>query len=129
MRPETSHMSSEAEEMRPLNDIASSSTQAPVMLVRGVPNSTQGKVYKRQDPESAIEPWAKAGKPKIKYTDTRPDAEKRDGSESEDTRKGKRRDKKDHQQSLETVNVNNDADDEEESQTKPRGSGVRKTIN
>lgn len=44
MRPETSHMSSEDEEMRPLNDIASSSTQAPVMLVRGVPNATQGKV-------------------------------------------------------------------------------------
>lgn len=63
--------------MRPLNDVASSGTQPPVMFLRGVPNFTEGKIYKRQDPESAIEPSSKAGRPKIRYTDTRPDAEEK----------------------------------------------------
>ena len=56
MHCETSHLSSENEETRPLNGIARSSIQTPVMLVRRFPNSAQGKLYKRQNPENAIKP-------------------------------------------------------------------------
>ena len=53
---ETSHMSSENEEMPPLNGIARSSIQTPVMLVRRFPNSAQGKLYERQNPENELKP-------------------------------------------------------------------------
>ena len=55
----------------------------------GTPNET--KTPKRNSPETAVEPKGKAGRPKIKYTDTRPDAEKRDGSSPEDEPKNRKR--------------------------------------
>ena len=39
---------------------------------------------KRGTPETDVEPKGKAGRPKIKYVDLRPDAEKREGEEPED---------------------------------------------
>jgi hypothetical protein len=52
--------------------ISASSSQAP-MDVSSKP--------KRGTPETDVEPKGKAGRPKIKYVDLRPDAEKRDGDE------------------------------------------------
>lgn len=78
---------------------ASSSTQRPaeVFTFAGGQGLNNDRT-KREQPETALEPKGKVGPPKIKYTDTRPDAEKRDGNSPEDepkTRKKGRSKKKD----------------------------------
>ena len=77
---------------------------------------------KRGQPETAVEPNGKAGRPKIKYTDTRPDAEKRDGSTPEDepkTRK-KRNKKKDEPLPAITAQDADDGGEPEETNKKQR---------
>ena len=110
---------------------ATSSTQpkppSPLSLPRpattqhffiGTPIET--KTPKRNSPETAIEPKGKAGRPKIRYTDTRrspetretsrPVAEKRDGSSPEDEPKARKKRNKKREEALPA----NDADDEAE---------------
>ena len=55
-------------------DIPSSSNQ-PLPAVEMDVNASS----KRGSPETQVEPRGKAGRPKVKYTDTRPNAEKREG--------------------------------------------------
>ena len=112
---------------------ATSSTQpkppSPLTLPRpattqhffiGTPNET--KTPKRNSPETAVEPKGKAGRPKIRYTDTRPDAEKRDGSSPEDEPKNrkKRNKKKDEALPARRGHVADDEGDPEETNTKQR---------
>ena len=75
----------------------------------GTPNET--KTPKRNSPETAVEPKGKAGRPKIKYTDTRPDAEKRDGSSPEDEPKNRKRRNNKKDEALPAITAH-DADDE-----------------
>ena len=96
---------------------ASSSTQPkPVFLFGGGKGENKllelkyGK-SKREQPETAVEPKGKAGRPKIKYTDTRPDAEKRDGSSPEDEPKNRKKRNKKKDETLPAIR-GHDADDE-----------------
>ena len=102
---------------------SASSSQAP-MDVSSKP--------KRGTPETDVEPKGKAGRPKIKYVDLRPDAEKREGDEmpEETNRKKSKRTNKNKEQiqkrleakmAKETVNIQ----DEEDTR---KGSRVRQTI-
>ena len=75
----------------------------------GTPNET--KTPKRNSPETAVEPKGKAGRPKIKYTDTRPNTEKRDGSSPEDEPKTRKKRNKKKDEALPAVTAH-DADDE-----------------
>ena len=126
--------------LSPNATIPASSNQAPQPM-----NTTSQP--KRGTPETDVEPKGKAGRPahsgasasrpKIKYVDLRPDAEKREGDEPEDRtnrKKSKRtnKNKEKIQKRLETkmtkeatVNVDDDDDDEEDTR---KGSRVRKTI-
>ena len=79
----------------------------------GTPNET--KTPKRNSPETAIEPKGKAGRPKIRYTDTRADAEKRDGSSPEDEPKTRKKRNKKKDEALPAITAQ-DADDEGESE-------------
>lgn len=73
------------------------------------------KHQKRNSPETAIEPKGKAGRPKIRYTDTRADAEKRDGSSPEDEPKTRKKRNKKKDEALPAITAQ-DADDEGESE-------------
>ena len=77
----------------------------------GTPN--ESKTPKRNSPETAIEPKGKAGRPKIRYTDTRPNTEKRDGSSPEDEPKTRKKQNKKKDEPLPAVTAH-DADDEGE---------------
>ena len=77
----------------------------------GTPDNT--KHPKRNTPETAVEPKGKAGRPKIRYTDTRADAEKRDGSSPEDEPKTRKRRNKKKDEALPAIR-GHDADDEED---------------
>ena len=107
--------------------ISASSSQAP-MDVSSKP--------KRGTPETDVEPKGKAGRPKIKYVDLRPDAEKRDGDEmpEETNRKKSKRTNKNKEKmqkrleakmAKETVNISGDDADDEDTR---KGSRVRQTI-
>ena len=96
---------------------ATSSNQPPPMFFfgggKGERNFLELKygINKREQPETAVEPKGKAGRPKIKYTDTRPDAEKRDGSTPEDEPKTRKKRNKKKDEALPAVTAH-DADDE-----------------
>ena len=105
-------------------DIPSSSNQ-PLPAVEMDVNASS----KRGSPETQVEPRGKAGRPKVKYTDTRPNAEKREGDEPESEvprkksrKKGKRR------QNLSLGGGVRGNDDEADDETPERRRGVRKTI-
>ena len=110
--------------------VPASSSQAPQPM-----NTTSQP--KRGTPETDVEPKGKAGRPKIKYVDLRPDAEKREGEEPEDKtnrKKSKRmnKNKEKIQKRLEakmakeaTVNIESDDADDEDTR---KGSRVRSTI-
>ena len=110
--------------------VPASSSQAPQPM-----NTTSQP--KRGTPETDVEPKGKAGRPKIKYVDLRPDAEKREGDEPEDKtnrKKSKRtnKNKEKIQKRLEaqmakeaTVNIESDDADDEDTR---KGSRVRSTI-
>ena len=93
----------------------------------GTPNET--KTPKMNSPETAIEPKGKAGRPKVRYTDTRADAEKRDVSSPEDEpgARKKRNKKKDEALAI----TAHDADDEgepEETNKKQRKPSIPSKI-
>lgn len=97
----------------------------------GTPNET--KTPKRNSPETAIEPKGKAGRPKIRFTDTRPDAEKRDGSSPEDEPKTRKRRNKKREQALPTIEADDEAEPEQVNNrnqrrepTKPYKMGIQK---
>ena len=79
----------------------------------GTPNET--KTPKMNSPETAIEPKGKAGRPKVRYTDTRADAEKRDGSSPEDEpgARKKRNKKKDEALAITAHNADDEGEPEE----------------
>ena len=110
--------------------VPASSSQAPQPM-----NTTSQP--KRGTPETDVEPKGKAGRPKIKYVDLRPDAEKREGDEPEDKtnrKKSKRtnKNKEKIQKRLEaqmakeaTVNIESDDADDEDTR---KGSRVKQSI-
>ena len=110
--------------------VPASSSQAPQPM-----NTTSQP--KRGTPETDVEPKGKAGRPKIKYVDLRPDAEKREGEEPEDKpsrKKSKRinKNKEKIQKRLEAkmakeATVNIDGEDADDEDTR-KGSRVRSTI-
>ena len=78
---------------------------------------------KREQPETTVEPKGKTGRPKIKYTDTIADAEKRDASTPEDepkNRKKRRNKKKDKALPAITAHDADDEGDSEETSKKQR---------
>ena len=110
--------------------VPASSSQAPQPM-----NTTSQP--KRGTPETDVEPKGKAGRPKIKYVDLRPYAEKREGEEPEDKtsrKKSKRinKNKEKIQKRLEAkmakeATVNIDGEDADDEDTR-KGSRVRSTI-
>ena len=104
-------------------DIPSSSNQ-PIPVVE----MDVGASSKRGSPETQIEPRGKAGRPKVKYTETRPNAEKREGDdpESEVPRK-KSRTKGKRRPNL-SLGVGRGNDDDADDEQPERRRGVRKTI-
>ena len=102
-------------------DIPSSSNQ-PIPAV----GMDVGASSKRGSPETQVEPRGKAGRPKVKFTDTRPNAEKREGDEPESEVPRKKRNKRRPNLSLGGGRGNDDEADDE--QPAERRRGVRKTI-
>ena len=102
-------------------DIPSSSNQ-PLPAVEMDVNASS----KRGSPETQVEPRGKAGRPKVKYTETRPNAEKREGDEPESEVPRKKRNKRRPNLSLGGARGNDDEADDE--QPAERRRGVRKTI-
>ena len=104
-------------------DIPSSSNQPLPVVEMDV-----GASSKRGSPETQVEPRGKAGRPKVKYTDTRPNAEKREGDEPESEvprKKSRTKGKRRPNLSLGGARAN---DDEADDETPERRRGVRKTI-
>ena len=101
-------------------DIPSSSNQPLPAVEMDVSASS-----KRGSPETQIEPRGKAGRPKVKYTETRPNAEKREGDEPESEVPRKKRNKRRPNLSLGGARGNDDEADDEQPE---RRRGVRKTI-
>ena len=103
-------------------DIPSSSNQPLPAVEMDV-----GASSKRGSPERQVEPRGKAGRPKVKYTETRPNAEKREGDEPESEvprKKSRTKGKRRPNLSLGVGRGNDDTDDEQPE----RRRGVRKTI-
>ena len=104
-------------------DIPSSSNQ-PLPAVDMDVNASS----KRGSPETQVEPRGKAGRPKVKYTETRPNAEKREGDEPErEVPRKKSRTKGKRRQNL-SLGVARGNDDEADDEPPERRRGVRKTI-
>ena len=104
-------------------DIPSSSNQPLPAVEMDV-----GASSKRGSPETQVEPRGKAGRPKVKYTETRPNAEKREGDEPESEvprKKSRTKGKRRPNLSLGGARANDDDADDE---TPERRRGVRKTI-
>ena len=104
-------------------DIPSSSNQ-PLPAVEMDVNASS----KRGSPETQVEPRGKAGRPKVKYTEMRPNAEKREGDEPESEvprKKSRTKGKRRQNLSLGGARAN---DDEADDETPERRRGVRKTI-
>ena len=105
-------------------DIPSSSNQ-PLPAVEMDVNASS----KRGSPETQVEPKGKAGRPKVKYTDTRANAEKREGDEPEsEVPRKKSRTKGKRRQNLSLGGGARGNDDEGDDETPERRRGVRKTI-
>ena len=105
-------------------DIPSSSNQ-PLPAVEMDVNSSS----KRGSPETQVEPKGKAGRPKVKYTETRPNAEKREGDEPEsEVPRKKSRTKGKRRQNLSLGGGARGNDEEGDDETPERRRGVRKTI-
>ena len=82
---------------------------------------------KRGSPETQVEPRGKAGRPKVKYTDTRPNAEKREGDEPEsEVPRKKSRTKGKRRPNLSLGGGARANDDEADDETPERRRGVRK---
>ena len=105
-------------------DIPSSSNQ-PLPAVEMDVNASS----KRGSPETQVEPRGKAGRPKVKYTDTRPNAEKREGDEPEsEVPRKKSRTKGKRRQNLSLGGGARGNDDEGDDEQPERRRGVRRTI-
>ena len=105
-------------------DIPSSSNQ-PLPAVEMDVNASS----KRGSPETQVEPRGKAGRPKVKYTDTRANAEKREGDEPEsEVPRKKSRTKGKRRQNLSLGGGARGNDEEGDDETPERRRGVRKTI-
>ena len=105
-------------------DIPSSSNQPLPAVEMDV-----GASSKRGSPETQVEPKGKAGRPKVKYTDTRANAEKREGDEPEsEVPRKKSRTKGKRRQNLSLGGGARGNDDEADDETPERRRGVRKTI-
>ena len=105
-------------------DIPSSSNQ-PLPAVEMDVNASS----KRGSPETQVEPKGKAGRPKVKYTDTRANAEKREGDEPEsEVPRKKSRTKGKRRQNLSLGGGARGNDEEGDDETPERRRGVRKTI-
>ena len=105
-------------------DVPSSSNQPLPAVEMDV-----GASSKRGSPETQVEPKGKAGRPKVKYTDTRPNAEKRDGDEPEsEVPRKKSRTKGKRRQNLSLGGGARDNDDEADDEQPERRRGVRKTV-
>ena len=88
-----------------------------------------GASSKRGSPETQVEPRGKAGRPKVKYTEMRPNAEKREGDEPEsEVPRKKSRTKGKRRQNLSLGGGARGNDDEADDETPERRRGVRKTI-
>ena len=83
---------------------------------------------KRGSPETQVEPRGKAGRPKVKYTDTRPNAEKREGDEPESEVPRKKSRTKNKRRPNLSLGVGRGNDDEADDEQPERRRGVRKTI-
>ena len=104
---------------------ASSSSTQPALPVVQVMDTSESS--KRASPETAIEPKGKAGRPRVRFAETREEGTKRDGSEPEETdRYSKKRKKRKEQQKQMALGAGEEADDEDDAQG--TGKGVRKTI-
>ena len=106
-------------------DIPSSSNQPLPVVEMDV-----GASSKRGSPETQVEPRGKAGRPKVKYTDTRPNAEKREGDEPESEvprKKSRTKGKRRQNLSLGGGGARGN-DDEADDETPERRRGVRRTI-
>ena len=105
-------------------DIPSSSNQ-PLPAVE----MDLGASSKRGSPETQVEPRGKAGRPKVKYTDTRPNAEKREGDEPEsEVPRKKSRTKGKRRPNLSLGGGTRGNDDDADDEQPERRRGVRKTI-
>ena len=105
-------------------DIPSSSNQ-PLPAVEMDVNASS----KRGSPETQVEPRGKAGRPKVKYTDTRPNSEKREGDEPEsEVPRKKSRTKGKRRPNLSLGVGARGNDDEADDEQPERRRGVRKTI-
>ena len=105
-------------------DIPSSSNQ-PLPAVEMDVNASS----KRGSPETQVEPRGKAGRPKVKYTETRPNAEKREGDEPEsEVPRKKSRTKGKRRPNLSLGGGARGNDDEGDDEQPERRRGVRKTI-
>ena len=105
-------------------DIPSSSNQPLPAVEMDV-----GASSKRGSPETQVEPKGKAGRPKVKYTDTRANAEKREGDEPEsEVPRKKSRTKGKRRPILSLGGGARGNDDEADDETPERRRGVRKTI-
>ena len=102
---------------------SSSSTQPALQVVQMDTTETS----KRASPETAIEPKGKAGRPKVRFAETREEGTKRDGSSPEETdRYSKKRKKRKEQQKQMALGAGEEAYDEDD--TQGTGKGVRKSI-
>ena len=134
IKPETYSMATEDEVMPPAlpkrkpkakASASSSSTQPATLPVVQVMDTSESS--KRASPETAIEPKGKAGRPKVRFAETREEGTKRDGSEPEEIdRYSKKRKKRKEQQKQMALGAGEEADDEDDAQA--TGKGVRKTI-
>ena len=134
IKPETYSMATEDEAMpQPLPkqkpkatakaSASSSSTQPALPVVQMDTTETS----KRASPETAIEPKGKAGRPRVRFAETREEGTKRDGSSPEETdRYSKKRKKRKEQQKQMALGAGEEADDEDD--TQGTGKGVRKSI-
>ena len=104
-------------------DIPSSSNQ-PLPAVEMDVNASS----KRGSPETQVEPRGKAGRPKVKYTETRPNAEKREGDEPESEVPRKKSRTKGKRRPNLSLGVARGNDDEADDEPPERRRGVRKTI-
>ena len=135
IRPETYSMATEDEVMpqalpkqKPkakAKASASSSSTQPALPVVNVMDTSE--TSKRASPETAIEPKGKAGRPRVRFAETREEGTKRDGSSPEETdRYSKKRKKRKEQQRQMALGAGEEADDEDDAQA--TGKGVRKSI-
>ena len=133
IKPETHSIATEDEAMpQPLpkrkpkaKASASSSSTQPALPVVQVMDTSESS--KRASPETAIEPKGKAGRPNVRFAETREEGTKRDGSEPEEIdRYSKKRKKRKEQQRQIALGAGEEADDEDDAQG--TGKGVRKTI-